>query len=63
MKRLSKAVEIYKSGDWSNTSVRIDLSTDEAIIVMIDKSGKKWEFKVKDYSKGQEKWKIIEDEE
>ena len=61
---MSKASETYFSGKWNYSSIQVDGIKDEAeISILCHDWSKPKKFKVKDYSKGQDKWKIIEDEE
>jgi len=64
MRKVSKASEHHKQSDFNFQTVTINNSTDIAII-RIHKYGwtREYSFKVKNYSKGQANWKIIEDEE
>jgi len=64
MRKVSKASEHHKQSDFNFQTVTINDSTDTAEI-KIFKYGwtREYSFKVKDYSKGQTNWKIIEDEE
>jgi len=64
MRKVSKASEHHKQSDFNFQTVTINDSTDTAEI-KIFKYGwtREYSFKVKNYSKGQANWKIIEDEE
>ena len=59
-KQSNEALEIYRSGEWNSISARVD-EKDEATVDILDKSGKHWTFKVKNHSKGEKEWKIVED--
>jgi len=49
----------YLDGEWHSASIRAENAIDEATITFND--GTEHRFKVKNYSKGEKGWKIIED--
>lgn len=62
MRKLSKVSELYREGKWNYSNVEYDGEKDEATISILCHGWKDWKkFKIKNYSKGEKEWKIIED--
>jgi len=62
MRKVSKASEQYYLGEWNYCNMIVDGPNDKAEISILQHNWSKTrKFKVEKYSKGSDKWKIIED--
>jgi len=58
---VSKVSDLYKKGEWNFSNTTVDERKDEATISILCHGWKDWKkFKIKNYSKGEKGWKIIE---
>ena len=59
---MSKVSDLYKRGEWNFSNTTVDEGKDEATVSILCHGWKDWKkFKIKNYSKGEKEWKIIED--